>query len=388
MLYRHLLSVIVTSLLLNGCVSSPADISSPTPTLSATLQHPVLASALMKRPLRLGRVDGQVLPLAEFAGADAAGFSVKRDVAVGAAIAEPSIGRMSIAPGYYYGGHDFNSYSIQYAEENIYAAARGEGMVAVYKQSVQPILTEWDANARLLESRSQQNSENEEYIQFPGKDEPIKLKPRFVYRLASNTKKETLNVYVLDKEIRVHRMVWGEQNIDISRVKIDSDAVLSIVRRAFSSKQDPVGIPVYPEANNPEFNHSEATVVYEIPQDLQWSLHLNQQSRDSLRYFVNINFEVKSELLPAPAPSRADYDGNDPDIVYPNPPFPDMQYLYGSIEIDAVTGEIKSMNRPVIYPMYGNHRGEVSVGYAGPAPEPMPVDVVAPPPLAVEDQGV
>ena len=357
MLSRHLFAVIATSLLLNACASSPAHLPSPAPVVALTLQRPVLASALVKRPLRLGRVEGQVVPLAEFAGAEA-GFAVKRDVAVGSAMSEPNVGRMSIAPGYYYGGHDFNSYSIQYAEENIYGPAQGEGMIAVYKQSIQPIVAEWDANARLLESRAQQNSENEEYIQFPGKDEPVKLKPLFVYRLASNTKKETLNVYVLEKEIRVHRMVWGEQNIDISRVKIDSDAALSIARRAFTDKQNPSGVPVYPEANNPEINNSEATVVYEIPQELQWSLNLNQQSRDSLRYFVNINFQMKAKTLPAPAPSRSDDDKTDPAVAYPAPYYSEMQYLYGSVEIDAVTGDIKSMNRPVIYPMY---RGAVSV---------------------------
>lgn len=361
MSYRHLLAVLSTSLLLNACVSSPAVAPSSAPVVSATLQRPVLASALIKRPLRLGRIDGQVVPLAEIAGADA-DFAVKMDVAVGRAIAEPAIGRMSIAPGYYYGGNDFNNYSIQYAEENIYAAAQGDGMVAVYKKSILPILAEWDASARLLESRAQQNTENEEYIQFPGKDEPIKLKPRFVYRFASNDKKETLNVYVLDKEIRVHRMVWGEQNIDISRVKIDSDAALLIARRAFENKQNPSGVLVYPEANN-----TDAQVIYDIPEKIQWNLNLNQQSRDSLRYFVNINFQMKSDTFPIPKPPRAENG----EIVSDMPsPYPEYQDFYASLEIDAITGEIKSMNRPVAYyPMY--YRSDVAVDAvsAGPAPE-------------------
>jgi hypothetical protein len=374
MLYRHLLTVIAASLLLNACVSSPTVVPAPAPGVSSTnIQRPVLASALVKRPLRLGRIDGQVVPLAQIAGTDAA-FAVKMDVVAGVTSSDPAIGRMSIAPGYYYGGNDFNSFSIQYAEENIYPAAQGDAMIAVYNQSIKSIVAEWDADARLLESRGQQNGENEEYIQFPGKDEPIRLKPRFVYRLASNAKKETLNIYVLDKEVRVHRMVWGEQNIEIARVKIDSDAALSIARRAFSNKQDPSGIPVYPEANN-----SEATVIYDIPQDIQWNLNLNQQSRDSLRYFVNINFEVKSSSLPAPKPPRPD-NANEPSLVYPQQ---ETQYLYGSVEVDAITGEIKSMNRPVVYPMY---RGGEPVAYDG-GGTPMPVDVVAAAP-ANEDQGV
>ena len=371
MSYRHLFAVLAASVLLNACVSSPTLLPAPSSGVShINTQRPVLASALVKRPLRLGRIDGQVVPLAEIAGASA-DFAVKMDVAVGSgmAMAEPAIGRLSIAPGYYYGGHDFNSYSIQYAEEKIYPAAQGNAMISVYNQSVKGIVAEWDADARLLESRAQQNGENEEYIQFPGKDEPIRLKPRFVYRLASNAKKETLNVYVLDKEIRVHRMVWGEQNIDISRVKVDSDAVLSIARRAFANKQDPSGIPVYPENSNPEM-----TIIYDIPQDIQWNLNLNQQSRDSLRYFVNINFEIKSDTLPAPKPRNE--NGDDPEIVYPQ----EMQYLYGSLEVDAITGEIKSMNRPVVYPMY---RGGVPVAYEDGAP--MPVDAVEP--MTDEDQG-
>lgn len=347
--YRHVLFALTAGALLNACATpvispAPADNSGiQTPVLTA--QRPVLASALVKRPLKLGRVDGQVVPLAQVLTPET-GFSVQM------AMAEPAMDRMSIAPGYYYGGHDFNSYSIQYAEENIYPAASANTLVAVYNQNVKPMLAEWDADARLLESRAQMNAEHEEYIQLPGQDEPLRVKPRFVYRLASNAKKETLNVYVLDKEIRVHRMVWGEQNIEIARVKIDSDEAVRIARAAFLSKSNPSGIPVYPESDN-----AEATIVYDLPADAQWSLNLNQQSQDSLRYFVNFNFKVKVDA-PEPKPGEPvpvdDANTTKPSEPRPDIAYPTEQYLYGSLELDAITGQIKSMNRPVMYRMmYG-----------------------------------
>ena len=347
--YRHVLFALTAGALLNACATpaitpAPAN-NSGVQTPVVTAQRPVLASALVKRPLKLGRVDGQVVPLAQVLTPET-GFSVQM------AMAEPAVDRMSIAPGYYYGGHDFNSYSIQYAEENIYPAASASTLVAVYNQNVKPILAEWDADARLLESRAQMNAEHEEYIQLPGQDEPLRVKPRFVYRLASNAKKETLNVYVLDKEIRVHRMVWGEQNIEISRVKIDSDEAVRIARAAFLSKSNPSGIPVYPESDN-----AEATIVYDLPADAQWSLNLNQQSQDSLRYFVNFNFKVKVDA-PEPKPGEPE-PVDDANATKPSEPRPDIvypteQYLYGSLELDAITGQIKSMNRPVMYRMmYG-----------------------------------
>lgn len=366
--YRHVLFALTAGALLNACATpaitpAPAN-NSGVQTPVVTAQRPVLASALVKRPLKLGRVDGQVVPLAQVLTPET-GFSVQM------AMAEPAVDRMSIAPGYYYGGHDFNSYSIQYAEENIYPAASASTLVAVYNQNVKPILAEWDADARLLESRAQMNAEHEEYIQLPGQDEPLRVKPRFVYRLASNAKKETLNVYVLDKEIRVHRMVWGEQNIEISRVKIDSDEAVRIARAAFLSKSNPSGIPVYPESDN-----AEATIVYDLPADAQWSLNLNQQSQDSLRYFVNFNFKVKVDA-PAPKPGEPvpvdDANATKPSEPRPDIVYPTEQYLYGSLELDAITGQIKSMNRPVMYRMmYGGvaYPAEVAV-------DPVPADAPA-----------
>ena len=374
MSYRHLLSVLAAAVVLNACSATSlpgtpaANDANPTQNSAVTDQRkqPVLASALLKRPLQLGRVDGQIVPLAQVLSApDAqADFSIKLSMPA----MEPAIGRLSIAPGYYYGGHDFNSYSIQYAEENIYPAASANSLLTVYNQNVKPIIAEWDADARLLESRAQVNAQHEEYIQLPGKDEPIRVKPRFVYRLASNAKKETLNVYVLDKEIRVHRMVWGEQNLDIAKVTIDSDDAIAIARKAFASKNDPAGIEVYPKADNPE-----AKIVYDLPEELHWSLNLNQQSQNSLRYFVNFNFQNPDAGVPQPDSEPVEIESPDGERVsIARPMIPMQAELYGSLEIDAISGEILSMNRPVIYLHYYGG-GEVDP-VPMPMPETMPVE--------------
>ncbi len=374
MSYRIICSALLCSSLLVAC-SGPipnGSIQQAAQTSSIQSQHVVLASALQKRPLALARINGQMVPVAALAESPAFGLA---QVAT-AISADIAVSRPAIAPGYYYGGHDFNQYVIQFAEENLYGAPKGTSLLQVYNQSVKPILSEWDASARLLESRAQVNGTDDEYIYLPGQDEnkPLRLRPLYVYRFASSSKKETLNIYVLEKEIRVHRMVWGSPNIEIARVKIDSDRALEIARKAFASRAQSPGYPVYPEAND-----TSAQVVYELPQELSWNLSLNQQSRDQLRYFLHFNFRQGNDGVPLPIPVPHPMPlGVEPALmdapvgvaVSPARPIaPPYQYLSGSIEIDAITGEIKSLNRPVIYRQYDG--GGVSYpGYPGPEGPP------------------
>lgn len=340
---RLLCSLMLASISFSACsqfdTQVPATPAGPTQQQSV---RPVLASALFKRTLQLQRVNGQVLPVAAVTPTSVGGFAVKQ-VATAIAIAEPAVSRPAIAPAYYYGGHDFNQYSIQYAEENIYPGASGT-LLSVYEGTVKGILQEWDADARLVESRAQLNVQDDEYIHLPGRenDEPMRIRPDFVFRFASTPRKETLNIYVMGKEIRVHRMVWGEPSIQIDQVRVDSDRAVSIAQQAFASRNDNPGYPVYPRAEDIS-NDANLEVVYEIPTDLQWHVQLNQQSRDQLRYFLHFNF-VRQQPVAVASPDPGQQD----QMVKPMPP--DAEYhLHGSIEIDAITGAIKSMNRPVIY---------------------------------------
>lgn len=385
---RLILSALVSAFLLAACAPQTPSAIAPGQTFTQTPSKGVMHSALLKRTLQLQKIDGQVVPVAAIEIPAEQSFGLKQ-----IAVAEPIMATrpaIGIAPGYYYGGHDFNQYSIQYAEENVYPAAQGNTLLQVYNQSIKPILNEWDSAARLIESRANVNGQEEEYIYLPGKDgEPLRYKPLFVYRFASTPKKETLNVYVLNGEIRAHRMVWGEPQIEIGKVKIDSDKALEIARKAFADRNTAPGYPVYPTV---EDTKNGAEVIYNVPQDLQWQLTLSQQSRDQIRYYLNFNYRqpFSDADLPKPMPVPQ-IDPASPDaeaarkeelarssMPYPGDPY---HYLYGSVEIDAITGEIKNLNRPVIYrAVMGGGASAGSEGSGMVSVDPMP----ASPPVAVD----
>lgn len=384
MYYRLFSLAVIASLTLSAC-SSVLPISGNTHTSvqeqpSALSQRAVLGSALYKRTLQLATIDGQVVPIASVSVPTQASFSTKQ-VKTAITIAEPALTRPAIEPGFYYGGNDFNQYMIQYAEENLYPAPQGNSLLDVYKNDIEPILAEWDATGRLVETRAQINGNEIEYIYLPGQEgEPLELKPDYIFRFASSPKKETLNIYVMPKEIRVHRMIWGEPEIEIKKVKIDSDQALSIAEKAFANQDKKPGYPVYPDQNE-----RNVEIIYDLPNNLQWQLYLNQQSQNEMRYFLNFQFvrKVKASSVPTSSIKDSDLDmpkddqsvSNDnsssgsnssPGSVMQSPEAYYDEYLYGSAEIDAITGKILSLNRPVIYNRYGDSGGAaVSSGYAG-----------------------
>ncbi len=375
-------TLFAASIFLNAC--APTSPTSPVPPPAQQVNNlpaAVMASALIKRPLRLGRIDGQMQPLASLIPLQSQSFRTQLSMP------RPDI---AIAPGFFYGGHDFNNFTIQFAEENVYPAPQGNSLLTVYNQSVKPILAEWDSNARLLESRAQVNAEHAEFIHLPGRDgEPMKIKPLYVFRFASTPKKETLNVYVLDNEIRAHRMVWGEQNIAIDQVKVDSDEAMTIARAAFSNTSDPAGVQVFPKRSS-----AQEKIIYDLPQNMHWTIHLNQQSRNQLRYFISFNYHSPDALPPTPEPlpepvpmpeilpaEDATVSNSASAVVIGRPVRP-VQHLYGSLEMDAVTGDIKSMNRPVQY-NFDEGFGQSEPGFPGvpveSPPRPVDPDLVDPP---------
>ncbi|MGV3527041.1 MAG: hypothetical protein ACO1RX_22690 [Candidatus Sericytochromatia bacterium] len=346
---KLLFTALLATLALSACSTQNAVHLPPSPGVSqnAATQRPVLGSARIKRALQLQRIDGQMVPVAGVHAPASAGFGILQ-------MADIAIGRPAIAPMYYYGGGDFNQYMIQYAEENIYGAPKGDSLLEVYEQTIKPMLAEWDSNARLVESRAAINGTDEEYLYLPGQSgEATKVKPEYVFRFASTPKKETLNVYVMKNEVRGHRMIWGEPNIEISRVKIDSDKALEIAEKAFADKDRRPGYPVYPEQTD-----ANMQVVYDLPDNLKWQLYLNQQSKDELRYYLSFSYE---DQVAQPNVNPACGGPN----VRCASPYMGTQYLYGSVEIDAISGAIKNLNRPVIYTQLDQGMIE---------PKPMPIE--------------
>lgn len=347
---RFLLSLTISALALSACNTLPVNQQQvpSNQTVQNQANRPVLGSALIKRPLLLQKIDGKNVPVAAIS-ASGGDFGTKQVATTISARADIAIGRPGMGAMYYYGGGEFNQYQIQYAEESIHKAATGKSLLDVYNQDVKPLLSEWDSTARMVESRASVNGTDEEWIYLPGKDgEPVKLNPLYVFRFSSTPKKETLNVYVLKGEIRVHRMIWGEPSIDISKVKIDSDEALEIARKAFASKSSKPGYPVYPEMQEPNMK-----IIYDIPGDLKWNLNLNQQDSKQIRYFLNFSYQKDGQggMYPQPVPMPMPLDATMAKEAEAMAPAY-VEYYYGSIEIDAISGAIKSMNRPVFYYPY------------------------------------
>lgn len=249
---------------------------------------------------------------------------------------------------------EFNQYALQFAEESVFPASSTWNLLSAYHQTVRPLIQNWDAQARLVESSAYVGDQTEGAARHYLPDasgQPTEMAVRLMYRLASSERKETLVVYLTDTETRLHRLVWGEPHLDLSALKLDSNAARDKALEAFKSRDASPGYPVYPD-----YSHPEMEVLYNVPANASWQLHLNQHSAQNSRYFVSVSFPVA------------------------NPRYPEER-AHGSAEIDAVSGEILQLNRPVYYrPRTG--RDDISVGSgtasgggfnAGPAPEIMPM---------------
>lgn len=249
---------------------------------------------------------------------------------------------------------EFNHYALQFAEESTFAPANSQHLVAAYQQTVLPLVKEWDAQARLVESNAyvgQQTQESPAFFLPDASGNPSETAVRLMYRLVSSAKKETLVVYLTDTETRVHRLVWGESKLDLSSLNLDSIAAREKAFQAFNNRDADPGYPVYPEQAYPEME-----VLYNIPPNASWQIQLNQHSGQNSRYFVSVSFEVPQASQDARA--------------------------YGSAEIDAISGEIQQLNRPLYYrppvesgrmpvPSQGEGTESVAVAKATVTPQPL-----------------
>lgn len=315
--------------------------SNPTSIPGALPGSPTLfGNAIQKRTLALdqfARSTSGTAQSSNAAEASTSGPQKASQTSMGAA-APQAIGAPAMAPqpgiapragmasdakmaGPWYGGGEFNNFVLQFAEESSFAASKAKTLLTAYSQTVKPLLSQWDASARLIESQanlgSGQNLNNPGLFYLPDeKGNPVQLKVNYLFRFASTSRKETLVIYLTDTDTRVHRLVWGEANLDLSRIKLDSTQAQDIARKALTSRSKS-DYPVYPDQSYPG-----QSVLYEIPANARWQVSLNQNNGVS-RYFVSVSFEPANQK--------------------------NQQTASGSVEIDALTGKIQSLNRPVLY---------------------------------------
>ncbi len=245
-------------------------------------------------------------------------------------------------PGYGWG--TFDQYVLQFAEESIFPLSKAQSLLTAYQQAAQPLMKEWDASARLSESQAflgASASPEHDFFLPDDNGKPAQIKLNYLFRWTSDKRKESLLVYLTDKETRVHRMVWGEPNLDLSKVSLDSDAAQRKAKAALESTASNPGYPVYPERAYPN-----QQIITQIPSDAQWQIQLNQNQEQSSRYFVTVNFLTRS--------SNAG-----------------ERHASGFVEIDAVSGAILNLNRPLLY------TGKLDFGEdIEPGPAPLPPEAL------------
>lgn len=332
----------------------------------------------------------------------------------------PSSGYGYTSPGYgYFPGGDFNTYVPLRAEELKYAGNTATNLQTVYKQTLMPMLQEWDSTARLLEARGNTRPEHPEYIDLPDDNSlsPRQFKANWVFRFSSSVRKETLTVYINSEETLAYRIVYGEPSLDIQKVTITSDKALEIAKAAFKNKSENGSDRI--DRDQPMASSTmdpSARVFYDLPQDLNWRTVLTQQG-GRLVYTLSFDWQTTRTALgltkiemPTPVPTpvdtprpqvtptpTADYPVAEP---YPYPmttpppgayycggPVDESVYLSGYITLDAMSGKVLSLNRPVYYDNqynsgygcayggygYGGSYGYGTIypdGYAGPTPLP------------------
>ena len=222
----------------------------------------------------------------------------------------------------YWGGGEFNNYVLQFAEENEFPASKDKTLLNAYNNTVKPFVNEWDSSARLLESQAYLGGSKGDmgmYYLPNSQGEPEQVKVNYIFRFASSSRKETLVIYLTASETRVHRLVWGEANVDLSKVQIDTDEAIEITRKAITSRLKSPGYPVYPDQSYPGME-----ILFEAPATAHWTASLSQNNGAS-RYYVSVNFEKS-------VPNQKE-----------------KQMVYGSAEVDSESGKILSLNRPVLY---------------------------------------
>ncbi|MBT9544837.1 MAG: hypothetical protein IV090_05560 [Candidatus Sericytochromatia bacterium] len=366
--------------------------ATPSPQVSAA-NNVNFANATSKRSLNLNNLGSLNGTSASNVSGSATGSNTAAPAANPESPAVPSAGGMAqpgISMPYYpnYGGGEFNQFLAVMAEESLFPGNASRDLSSIYEQSILPVLRQWDLNARLLESRGNtqpdlKDPNRYEYVYVPGltAEKQLQLRPDWIFRFASTPRKETLTFYVTPQETRVYRVVWSEPNILIGKVKISVNQAVTLARQALSERNSQVDYPVYPMAGA-ELGANN-TIIYDLPENLNWSVTLGQQGEQILYYLVANYAEAYAQpgvmVVPplnsgsgqtgggvtgsgtvvaagtatapvsAQAPSQPDQS---PTTVRP----PECQtyyqpylYLSASASIDAVTGKVLSLNRPVRY---------------------------------------
>ncbi len=278
-----------------------------------------------------------------------------------------------------------------------YEEAKADGFTGTYLETlnkkVKPVISAWSSDARHTSSNgSTDNNGLNKSLDSSQEGSPYYYSPyQWQYTYASASKKEVYSIFVSTKETLVLRQKWALKDLDPDQIKIDSNQAIKIITDKISDKS--YQSPDMPK-DQPNYYGPNAEILYSIPANGTWSFYLNQEKSDivwniNLNVYNNPPIAVARDVqvgiaTPDIATSGGGSAGAAPSMTQP---MINTWYSGGYARINARTGEILSLNRPVKYtekyypytpPVkcdgQGNCYSEGSTGEKPPAPDvPQPL---------------
>lgn len=209
---------------------------------------------------------------------------------------------------------------------------------------VKPVITGLGGDARMTNSNgsSDQNGVNKSDEQPTQSSNPdVAVMPyypqyQWQFTYVSSSKKEVYSIFVSSKETLVLKQKWGIKDLSPDDIKIDSNKAIQLITDAIKNKdfKSPDNQPVYAQPNS--------ETLYEIPANSSWYLYLEKE-KGNLIWNVNMNIRYDSPIM---RPMVKDGGTNEVAVA---PQAPEYWYSGGYARINAATGEILTLSRPMKY---------------------------------------
>lgn len=243
---------------------------------------------------------------------------------------------------------------------------------------VKPVVKGLGTDARMTNSNGSSDSnginKSEEQPQNTTGGAEIAIYPNYYqqyqwqFTYVSSSKKEVYSIFVSTKETLVLKQKWGVKDLSPDEIKIDSSKAIQIITDAIKNKNftSPDNQPIYAQPNS--------ETLYEIPNNTSWYLYLEKEKG---KLIWNINMNIRYDYPMAVPSVRSDSSvSNTATSTAPMiPQQPEFWYSGGYARIDAASGEIMTLTRPMKYKnvyTYPVPMGEPvgDVGIATPASAP------------------
>lgn len=265
----------------------------------------------------------------------------------------------------------FEEYTVIDFEE-----ARTAGFSGTYLDTlnkiVKPVIVGLGNDARMTNSNGSSDANGVNKSEQNSTAPEISINPSYYqqyqwqFTYVSSSKKEVYSIFVSTKETLVLKQKWGIKDLSPDDIKIDSSKAIQIMTDSIKDKnfKSPDNQPVYTDQNS--------EILYEIPKNTSWYLYLEKE-KGKLIWNINMNVNVYNYPVPMPLAETKDTSvSSGGGAVAVAPPMPEYWYSGGYARIDAASGEILSLSRPMRY--------KNNYIYPSPAYSPVPSSSLPTPP--------